>query len=59
MRGKTRCRFHGGAKGSGAPKGSGNGLYRHGQFTAEAIEERRRTRELIAQMRAFVEDIGG
>src|SRR5215217_6047282 len=41
VNGKARCRMHGGAKGSGAPKGSGNGNYRHGQFTCEAIEERR------------------
>ncbi len=49
--------MHGGAKGSGAPKGAGNGLYRHGQFTCEAVEERRKLRALITQMRAFVEDL--
>jgi hypothetical protein len=32
-------------------------LYRHGQFTCEAVEERRRTRALIAQMRAFMEEL--
>ena len=35
--GKTRCRMHGGAAGSGAPKGRRNGKYRHGGFTTEAI----------------------
>jgi hypothetical protein len=49
--------MHGGSKGSGAPKGPGNGRYQHGQRTHEALEERRRTRVLIAQMRAFVEDL--
>jgi hypothetical protein len=38
--GKTRCRMHGGAAGSGAPKGRRNGKYRHGGFTLEAIDER-------------------
>ena len=41
--GKTRCRMHGGAAGSGAPKRKQrNGKYRHGGFTTEAIDERRR-----------------
>src|SRR3954463_6190039 len=34
--GKSRCRMHGGARGSGAPKGSRNGSYKHGGFTCEA-----------------------
>jgi hypothetical protein len=37
---RTRCRLHGGAPGSGAPKGEANGRYSHGRLTAEAIEER-------------------
>src|ERR1700730_15606384 len=37
--GKTRCRMHGGAAGSGAPKGRRNGKYRQGGFTTEAIDE--------------------
>jgi glucans biosynthesis protein len=43
--------MHGGAKGSGAPKGSRNGSFKHGAFTCEAIEERRNMRELIADVR--------
>jgi glucans biosynthesis protein len=39
-RGRTRCRLHGGAPGSGAPKGEANGRYSHRLLTAEAIEER-------------------
>ena len=35
--GKTRCRMHGGAAGSGAPKGKRNGKYRHGGFTTNAF----------------------
>src|SRR5215831_246317 len=51
VRGKKRCRMHGGAKGSGAPSGERNGNYRHGRFTAEAIRERRILREWIRAAR--------
>jgi len=36
--GKKRCRMHGGALGSGAPRGNKNAL-KHGRFTPEAIAE--------------------
>ena len=36
--GKTRCRMHGGATGSGGPLGERNGNYRHGTRTKEAIQ---------------------
>src|ERR1700731_4841843 len=52
--GKTRCRMHGGAAGSGAPKGKRNGKYRHGAFTTEAIDERRRLASLIRDSRDFL-----
>ena len=35
--GKSRCRLHGGAKGSGAPKGNSN-AYKHGRFSKKALE---------------------
>ena len=40
VRGKRRCRMHGGAAGSGAPIGNTNAL-RHGHYTAEAVAHRR------------------
>jgi hypothetical protein len=43
--------MHGGAKGSGAPKGQANGSYRHGLFTCEAIESRKQVRKLIRDYR--------
>jgi hypothetical protein len=43
--------MHGGAKGSGAPRGNRN-AWRHGYWSAEAIEERRMIRELICRARA-------
>jgi hypothetical protein len=45
MRGKRRCRLHGG-KSTGAPKGSQNAL-KHGRYTAEAAAQRRAVRDLI------------
>ena len=33
--GRRRCRMHGGADGSGAPKGARNGNYKHGRYTKE------------------------
>jgi hypothetical protein len=44
------CRFHG-ARGGG-PAGERNGMFRHGQATREAIEERRALTDLIRQVRA-------
>ena len=44
--GRTRCRLHGGLS-PGAPRGSRNGNYRNGEWTAEAIEERRWLRSLV------------
>ncbi len=46
---RTRCRLHGGAQGSGAPKGEANGRYSHGLLTAEAIEERTAFLEVIGR----------
>ena len=48
--------MHGGAKGSGAPRGPANGSYRHGLFTCEAIENRRMLRAMIADMRAMTDE---
>ena len=49
--GKSRCRMHGGAAGSGAPKGERNGNWRHGRFTCETIAERVATRDLLRSAR--------
>jgi glucans biosynthesis protein len=48
LRGKVRCRMHGGAWGSGAPDGNSNAL-KHGFFTGEAREERRFVRTVLAE----------
>ena len=44
--GRTRCRLHGGLS-PGAPRGRRNGNYTSGNWTAEAIEERRWLRSLV------------
>jgi hypothetical protein len=50
VRGKRRCRMHGGAAGSGASVGNKN-AFRHGHYTAEAIARRREPSELIRMAR--------
>jgi glucans biosynthesis protein len=46
--------MHGGAEGSGAPKGNQNAL-KHGRFTRKAIEERRALRKLMREADKFLE----
>jgi hypothetical protein len=53
VRGKRRCRMHGGAPGSGAPSGNQNAR-RHGLFTGEAIAERRQIRVLLGEARTLL-----
>jgi uncharacterized protein YjcR len=56
VHGKRRCRMHGGAPRSGAPKENQNAL-KHGLFTKDAIEERKQVRDLIGQARKLLQDI--
>jgi glucans biosynthesis protein len=48
--------MHGGAAGSGAPRGNKNAL-KHGRYTREAIEERRQLRALLRQSRSLIQQI--
>jgi len=45
--------MHGGAQGSGGPKGARNGNYKHGRYTAEAIATRQWLREKTREVRAL------
>jgi hypothetical protein len=45
--------MHGGALGSGGPKGRRNGNYKHGWYTAEAIASRKWLRQLTRDVRAL------
>jgi hypothetical protein len=54
--GKKRCRMHGGAPGSGAPKGNKNAL-KHGLHTKAAIEERKQLRTLVRHSLQLLQNI--
>jgi hypothetical protein len=56
VRGKKRCRMHGGAAGSGARPGNKNAL-KHGRYTSEAFAERQQLRNLLRQARALIKTI--
>jgi hypothetical protein len=56
VRGKKRCRMHGGAPVSGAPKQNKN-AFKHGLFTKDAIEERKQVQALIGQTRKLLQDL--
>jgi hypothetical protein len=46
--GRKRCRMHGGAKGTGAPKGNQNALT-HGTYSGAALRERAQVRAVIRE----------
>ncbi|MBR0952121.1 HGGxSTG domain-containing protein [Bradyrhizobium canariense] len=48
VHGKSRCRMHGGARRSGAPRGNQNART-HGGFTQDGIAERRAIRALLGE----------
>ena len=54
VRGKRRCRMHGGAPGSGAPRANQNAR-RHGLFTGDAIAERKQIQALLAEARKLLQ----
>ncbi len=56
VHGKRRCRMHGGAGASGAPRGNRNAL-RHGLFTGDAIAERERVQDLLADARQLLREM--
>jgi uncharacterized protein YjcR len=56
VRGKKRCRMHGSAQGSGAPRANQNAR-KHGLFTRDAIAERRQIQALLDEARKLLEDM--
>lgn len=54
--GKSRCRMHGGMRGSGAPNGNQNAL-KNGLYTREMITRRRELAQLIREARATLRDL--
>jgi uncharacterized protein YjcR len=56
VHGKKRCRMHGGAQGSGAPKANRNAR-KHGLFTRDAIAERRQIQALLSEARKLLDEM--
>ena len=54
--GRKRCRMHGGAPGSGAPKANQNARTRS-LFTRDAIAERRGVQALLRESRKLLEEM--
>jgi uncharacterized protein YjcR len=54
--GKARCRMHGGAAGSGAPRGNQNAL-KHGRYTREAVQKQRQLQDFLRQLRTLIQKI--
>jgi hypothetical protein len=54
--GKKRCRMHGGAAGSGAPRGNTN-AFKSGFYTRERILERRQRRDFLRRALALIKSI--
>jgi glucans biosynthesis protein len=54
VRGRARCRMHGGARGSGGPRGDHNGNYKHGNWTLESVATRRAARAKIREVKALL-----
>ena len=55
VKGKRRCRMHGGAPGSGAPRGNRNAVT-HGRTTAAEITRRKTLRRLMTTSQDFLTD---
>ena len=56
VHGKTRCRMHGGAEGSGAPRGNRNART-HGLFTKKGIAEQKQIRDLLGEARKLLSEL--
>jgi hypothetical protein len=56
VQGKSRCRMHGGASGSGAPRGNRNAR-KHGLFSGNAILERRMICGLLKETRRLLQEL--
>jgi hypothetical protein len=57
VRARARCRMHGGAKGSGGPRGDRNGNFKEGLWTRESVNQRKAMRERVNEVRALLRAI--
>jgi hypothetical protein len=58
VKGRGRCRMHGGAKGSGGPRGDRNGNFKHGLWTREGLEMRKAASAKVREVRALLGALG-
>jgi len=56
--GKGRCRMHGGAKGSGAPKGNQN-AFKHGAYSKDSIELMKQVKAMMRESEELLEALHG
>jgi len=56
VRGKQRCRMHGGAPNSGAPRRNRNAR-KHGRFTRRAINRRKKIEALLRDARELLREL--
>lgn len=56
VKGKKRCYVHGGAKGSGAPKGNANRL-KHGQSSKQTKLFKKQVKQAIATAKMIIKEI--
>jgi len=54
--GKARCRMHGGALRTGAPRGNRNAR-KHGLFARETISEQRQVRTMLDEARKLLREL--
>src|ERR1700757_219118 len=50
VRGRAKCRMHGGAKGSGGPRGDRNGNFKEGLWTRESVDQRKAMRARVREV---------
>ena len=55
VRGRNRCRMHGGAKGSGGPRGDRNGNFKRGLYTYEAKAIRNAVRTKVRELKGLIQ----
>ena len=56
VRGKRRCRMHGGAKGSGAPLGNQN-AFKHGMYSGDTRAFERKLRTMFKDNQEFLDSL--
>lgn len=57
VKGKARCRVHGGARGSGAPRYNLNAL-KHGETSSEAKAFRSEIRQAFRHNKSLIKELG-